>query len=413
MTSETFSLLVKPAAADCNLHCTYCFYLDRSSLYPDTRVHRMTHKVLERMISSYMATAQPVFSFGWQGGEPLLMGAEFFRGVTSLQQKYGRPGSVVSNGLQTNATLVNDEIASHLAEYNFLVGVSIDGPAPIHDQYRLSAGGRGSHADVLRGIEALKRHKVEFNALVLVSSANVRRAQEVYDYLCGMGINFHQYIPCVEFDARGRLFPYTISGAEWGDFLCGIFAAWIQKDTRRVSVRQFDAIVGQMVDGRYSMCTQGGHCSQYFVVEHNGDLYPCDFFVETRKKLGNIMKNSWTELRNSSLYRSFGKMKAEWNSLCSACLYLEFCSGDCLKHRLYDGRAPQRLSRLCEGWKKFYRHTLPFFKKTALSLLNERQLSLPPEQRKYFKRLPGLKIGWNDPCYCGSGKKYRLCHGNG
>ena len=165
----TFSLLVKPASADCNLRCAYCFYLDRSALYPETKVHRMSHSVLERMISSYMSTDQQVYSFGWQGGEPALMGVEFFRDTTDLQKKYGRPGAVVSNGLQTNATLINDDFAAHLSEYRFLVGVSIDGPAEIHNRYRQYATGKASHTAVLRGIDCLNRHNVEFNALVLVS----------------------------------------------------------------------------------------------------------------------------------------------------------------------------------------------------------------------------------------------------
>ena len=233
----TFSLLVKPASADCNLRCAYCFYLDRSALYPETKVHRMSHSVLERMISSYMSTDQTVYSFGWQGGEPALMGVEFFRDTTDLQKKYGRPGAVVSNGLQTNATLINDDFAAHLSEYRYLVGVSIDGPAEIHNRYRQYATGKASHTAVLRGIDCLNRHNVEFNALVLVSSANVKRAREVYHYLRDHGINYHQYIPCVEFDVNGQLLPYSITGREWGDFLCEIFDEWIMRDRRQVSRR--------------------------------------------------------------------------------------------------------------------------------------------------------------------------------
>ncbi len=407
----TFSLLVKPASADCNLCCDYCFYLDRSSLYPETKVHRMSDSVLERMISSYMATRQHTYSFGWQGGEPTLMGVEFLKKVTELQKKYGRQGAIVSNGLQTNATLIDDELAAHLSKYRFLVGVSIDGPAEIHNRYRQYADGRGSHAAVLRGIECLNRHNVEFNALVLVSSANIKKAIIVYNYLRNHGINYHQYIPCVEFDNFGQPLPYSIAAKEWGDFLCEIFDEWIIKDRHKVSIRLFDAILGYMVDRRYSMCTQGGNCRQYFLVEYNGDVYPCDFFVERHTKLGNIMKNNWKEVGGSSRYRSFGNKKADWNSLCSCCDYLEFCSGDCLRHRVYRGETPNTLSWLCEGWKKFYAHNIPSFQKIALSILNERQLSLPSAQRKFYDTLPRIRIGWNDPCYCGSGRKYRLCHG--
>ncbi|MBC7287772.1 MAG: radical SAM protein, partial [Armatimonadetes bacterium] len=171
-----FTLLIKPASADCNLRCEYCFYLPKAALYPQTTVHRMPDEVLERMVASYMATDQPQYVFGWQGGEPTLMGVDFFRRATELQVKYGRPGSVVANGLQTNATLVTDELAEHLGRYKFLVGVSIDGPPEIHDRYRKTAGGQATHAKVLRAIKTLDRYGVEYNALVLVNAANVGRS---------------------------------------------------------------------------------------------------------------------------------------------------------------------------------------------------------------------------------------------
>jgi uncharacterized protein len=411
LATKPFSLLVKPASADCNLACAYCFYLDRCELYPDTKTHRMSDEVLEAMISRYMATPQPAYSIGWQGGEPTLMGVEFFRKVTDLQQRYGRSGAVVSNGLQTNATLIDDEFAEHLAKYHFLVGVSIDGPQEVHDTYRTTVSGRGSHAAVMKGIDALNRQKVDYNALVLVSSANVHRAAEVYRYLVDLGIYYHQYIPCVEFDEAGTPLPFTITGEEWGDFLCEIFDTWAVRDTRRVSIRLFDAVVLNMVTGERSMCTMGGNCTQYFVVEHNGDVYPCDFFVEKQKRLGNITRDEFAALSSSSRYRKFGAKKSEWNNRCSSCRYLEYCSGDCLKQRYQHGENPAALSWLCEGWQKFYGHTIPAFEKLAVSVLNERQAQAPPHARQHYDRLPRRKIGWNDPCYCGSGKKYRECHG--
>jgi len=238
-----FSLLIKPASADCNLRCEYCFYLDRSELYPETKKHRMSQEVLERMISSYMALPQQQYTFGWQGGEPTLMGVEFFREAVRLQKKHGRMGAIVANGLQTNATLIDDEFAAHLAKYNFLVGVSIDGPEELHNTYRKNAGGGGSHADVMRGVESLKRNNAEFNVLVLVNKANVRQARRVYRYLCENGIFHHQYIPCVEFDENGELLPFAINGGEWGDFLCELYDLWLPDDTRRVSIRYFDALL--------------------------------------------------------------------------------------------------------------------------------------------------------------------------
>ncbi len=404
MPIKTFSLLVKPASADCNLRCAYCFYLSRHSLYPETRRHQMSDEVLEKMIAGFMATEQPQYAFGWQGGEPSLMGVDFFRRVTALQQKYGHKGAVIANGLQTNATLIDDEFAEHLGQYNFLVGVSLDGPEPVHDHFRKTVNGQGTHAAVLKGIDCLKRHKVEFNALTVVNSFNVLHPLEIYHYLCDQGIYYHQYIPCVEFGPDGQPLPFTVSAKLWSRFLCEIFDEWYLKDNRKVSIRLFDGILNLMVNGSYHLCHMGGHCSQYFVVEHNGDVYPCDFFVDAGHKLGNVGEISWEELLASPQYQQFGMQKADWNPRCSTCKYLRFCSGDCLKHRFYGGQDPHQMSWLCEGWREFYEHALPRLEQLALAILRE---------RFGLNQLPPWKPGRNEPCFCGSGRKYKKCHGSG
>jgi len=230
-----FSLLIKPASADCNLRCEYCFYLEKCGLYPQSKRHRMTHRVLDELVKGYLATEQPVYNFGWQGGEPTLMGLDFFRRVTDLQMRYGRAGASVANGLQTNATLIDDPLAAHFARYKFLLGCSLDGPEAIHDMYRRAASGRPSHADVMRGIRTLQHHGVSFNILILVSKANVARAREVYEYLLENSFYYHQYIPCVEMEG-GHPLPFTITGDEWGEFLCTIFDLWRPSDTDRVSI---------------------------------------------------------------------------------------------------------------------------------------------------------------------------------
>lgn len=370
--SGSFSLLVKPASADCNLRCDYCFYLQKSSLYPGARRHRMTDEVLERMISTYMATPQPQYVFGWQGGEPTLMGIEFFRKVTALQKKYGRQGAIVANGLQTNATLIDDALAAHFAKYRFLAGVSLDGPAEIHNRFRRSGAGRGSHARVLKGIEALKRHGVEFNILTLVSAANVERGREVYRYLCDSGFAFHQYIPCVEFDDEGNLQPFAIRGEGWGEFLSEVFDEWSARDVGRVSVRLFDSILEYLVDGVRNVCTMQQDCRQYLLVEHNGDVYPCDFFVDESLRPGNVMTHSWEEMLESPVYAAFGSRKRETSALCGECEFLDLCAGDCVKHRLRAGDDPTQLSWLCAGWKRFYSHALPRLREVALEIRRRR-----------------------------------------
>ncbi|OGS22263.1 MAG: anaerobic sulfatase maturase [Elusimicrobia bacterium RIFOXYA2_FULL_39_19] len=368
---KPFTLLIKPTSSDCNLNCKHCFYIDKKFLYPQTNCHKMPEIILEKMISSYMATEQPQYIFGWQGGEPTLLGIDFFRKALSLAEKYGKRGAVAGNTLQTNGKLLNDEFAQLFFKYNFLIGVSLDGPKEIHDHYRKTVDGRGSHADALKGIECLKRNNVEFNILTLVTSANVTKAKEIYHYLCDNGFLFHQYIPCVEFDTQANLKPFAISGRQWGNFLCEIFDEWLKKDTKKVSVRLFDSILTYMINGTYNVCNMQSNCCSYFIVEHNGDIYPCDFFVEENRKLGNIMNNSWDELMNSEKYLSFGKQKLLWNDACAICPYIKFCAGDCLKHRLFENNNPKKLSWLCEGWKQFYAHALPALKELAITIKKE------------------------------------------
>ena len=371
--SKPFSLLVKPASADCNLKCEYCFYLDRCELYPGSKIHRMSDDVLEKIISSYMQTEQPSYSFCWQGGEPTLMGLDFFTRVTEFQKKYGAAKSAtVANGLQTNAILINDEMAEHFAKHNFLIGVSLDGPEGIHNTYRKKKSGSGSHSDVLSAIEVLRRHKVEFNILVLVSRANVAKCREVFSYLVEKGFFYHQYNPCVEFDSKGKLLPFSKIGEEWGKILCELTNCWLSAGSRKISIRLFDSILNYLVYGIKNVCTMGRDCRQYFVVEYNGDVYPCDFFVRKELKLGNIMENSWEELLESEKYEIFGKKKCKLDSICEKCEFLSLCYGDCLKHRPPgDAFNPQALSSLCEGQKIFFRHSMAKLKNIAQKFIGE------------------------------------------
>ncbi len=401
-----FSLLIKPTSADCNLRCRYCFYLSRSELYPDHKVHRMSDVVLETMIRKFMGLSMPQYAFGWQGGEPTLMGLDFFKRVTDLQSRHGRAGAVVANGLQTNATLVTPTMARHFTSYHFLVGVSLDGPPELHNPSRPSITGDGSHADVMRGIGCLRDARTDFNILVLVSAANVKHAATVYRYLCDQGFLYHQYIPCVEFDAGGTLQPFAIDGPAWGDFLCNLFDAWVVGDARRVSIRLFDSILAYLVDGVRNICHMGKDCRQYLVVEHNGDLYPCDFFVNPALRLGNITAMGWDAAFGLERFREFGCQKSILHPDCRSCRHREICQGDCLKHR-QAGDHPQAadLSRLCVGWQQFFDHSLPRFRELAAAIRNERRAAtpwVPPATQ-------GPPPGRNDPCPCGSGRKYKKC----
>ncbi len=401
---KLFSLLIKPASADCNLRCEYCFYIDH--LENGSNSPRMTDETLEIMIKTYMSTDQEGrYAFGWQGGEPTLMGLDFFKKVVEFQIKYAPPGSSISNGIQTNATLITEEMAKFFGEYKFLVGVSLDGPDYLHDYYRKTIGKKPTHALVKRGIERLKQHGVEFNILTLINNQTVKKAKEIYRYHCDNGFFFHQYIPCVEFDEDGNLKSYSINGEDWGRFLSDLFEEWIKEDVNRVSIRLFDSIMEYLVYGRYNVCYMGKSCVQYFVVEYDGSVYPCDFFVRDDLLLGNVKADSWESLLLSKKYQNFGNKKANWNKKCDSCPYLKLCHGDCQKFRFGAPNFSKELSVLCKGWKMFYSRTLPRFKSVAENFKSGHQINAPTP----FKT---KKIGRNEPCSCGSGKKYKYCCGN-
>ncbi|MEG2354067.1 MAG: anaerobic sulfatase maturase [Clostridium sp.] len=367
INNKEFFLLIKPASSDCNLKCSYCFYLDKKDLYLEQSCHRISEEVLDKLISSYLERDQKQYNISWQGGEPSLMGTEFFKKVTELEMKYGQKGKFMANAFQTNGTLITDELAKHLKKFRFLVGVSLDGNAEMHDYYRKTIDNRGSHTDVMNGIDILDKNNVKYNILTLVNSSNVKKGKELYNYFKKEGFSYQQYTPCVEFDKEGNILEFTITAKEWGAFLSEIFDEWLKTDVNKVSIRLFDSILSSLIYKKNNICSMEDNCSKYFVVEHNGDVYPCDFFVEEKRKLGNIMDNTWDELLSKDEYILFGKEKSRWNNKCNRCSYLNLCLGDCLKHRYKEGKDAKELSYLCEGWKMFYKHSLPRFKKLASS----------------------------------------------
>lgn len=357
-----FFLLIKPASYLCNLHCDYCFYLCKEEIYHKTSNLKMSDEVLKRVIKSYMKTDQIQYNICWQGGEPMVMGLSFYQQVIEYEKQFAYNNSIIANALQTNATLLDDEWSAFLEKYHFLVGVSLDGDAQTHDKYRRTIDDQGTHEKVIKAIELLNKYHVDHNLLVLVNSSNVDKPETLYTYLKKQKTPYLQFTPCVEFDKNGNLMPYAITGKQWGRFLCDIFDLWIKEDVGKIFIRQFDAVLENMYYGNCSMCTMNNNCSQYFVVEHNGDVYPCDFFVEEKKKLGNIMENTWEELLQKKAFLDFGDMKSNYHISCAMCSYVDYCQGDCLKNRYYHTEESDNLSWLCDGWKMFYQHTLPIFR---------------------------------------------------
>jgi len=262
----------------------------------------------------------------------------------------------------------------------------------------------------LKGIEILRRHGVELNVLVLVSKANVHKARDIYRYLVEKDFFYHQYIPCVEFDKNGKPLPFSISGEEWGQFLCELFDSWHPRDIHTISIRHFDDILNKMIDNLTTTCSLAENCRQYFVIEHNGDIYPCDFFVEKNLKIGNIAESSWETALSSPIYRSFGSQKSEVHSNCQSCEFLDLCQGDCLKHRKNRSRQTAPISHLCKGWKKFFRHSHQFFDTMVQEVKYDQTVQkIGYRSAIYSSGVPS--VGRNKPCLCGSGKKFKKCCG--
>ncbi len=315
------SLLIKPASAVCNLDCSYCFYLDRAAdPYQALPGRRMTFDTLERLVDTYLFYSYPNSVFAFQGGEPTLAGLPFFEKLVEFQKQYGRDGQSVSNALQTNGVLLDKNWCDLFHAYSWLLGVSLDGPEEINDLYRFNKEGRGTWKRVMESVELLQVNKVEFNILCVLSQSNVGRAKELYKFYRGLGIDNLQFIPLAEFDRDGTPLPFTITPEQYGRFLCEIFDLW-WPDRRKVRIRVFDNIAEALAGQKPGTCTMHETCDSYVVVEYNGDVYPCDFFVESDWKLGNIVLDSWPEIARRTRRYSFASKKTLAHPECQACEY--------------------------------------------------------------------------------------------
>ncbi|HWE85051.1 MAG TPA: anaerobic sulfatase maturase [Terracidiphilus sp.] len=378
MAARGFHIMTKPAGPICNLDCTYCFYLEKEKLYPETRQWKMAPEVLERYIEQYIA-AQPgnEVQFAWQGGEPTLAGLDFFRSVVALEQKHAA-GKTIHNALQTNGTLLDDEWAEFLAHNRFLVGVSVDGPRELHDCYRVDKGQAPTFDRVMRGISLLKEHGVDFNTLTVVHRRNSLEPLEIYRFLKEIGSGFLQFIPVVERkavapDSNGLVliqptFAQTAEVTEWsveplayGQFLAQIFDEWVRRDVGRIFVQQFDVALESWMGMEASLCVFRPTCGSALAMEHNGDLYSCDHYVYPEHKLGNIAEAPLEELVSGPQQKAFGLAKRDTlPRMCRECDVRFACNGECPKHRFLttpDGEPG--LNYVCAGYKHFFRHIDP------------------------------------------------------
>ncbi|HEY0863932.1 MAG TPA: anaerobic sulfatase maturase [Lacunisphaera sp.] len=375
-----FHLMTKPMGSKCNLDCTYCFYLEKEKLYPGSENFRMKPAVLESYVKDYIAAQPgPVVSFAWQGGEPTLAGLDFFRRAVELQKMHAG-GRTIENAIQTNGTLLDDAWGEFLAREKFLVGLSIDGPAVMHDAYRVDKGGQPSFERVMAGLALLKKHGVEFNTLTTVHRRNATAPLEVYRFLRSVGSGYIQFIPIVERNAAAdatdglwlaappeggdpagldrEVTEWSVRPTDYGDFLCRIFDEWVRHDVGRVFVQQFDAALANWMGQPAGVCIFSENCGSALAIEHNGDVFSCDHYVYPRYKLGNLLNTSLAAMVDSPQQQAFGTAKsATLPRYCRECPVKFACHGECPKHRFL--RTPQGdpgLNYLCAGYKKFFTH---------------------------------------------------------
>ena len=408
------SVLIKPAGPDCNMDCSYCFYLKKESLFTDSKIHRMSEDTLEKMISQILTNSGTNVSFGWQGGEPTLMGLEFFEKVIELQRKYGQ-GKTIGNGLQTNGVLIDKKWAEFLKKNNFLVGLSLDGPEHIHDHYRTMQNGKGSWERVVENGKLMLDAGVAVNALSVINDYSSKFPKEIYDFHKEFGIEYQQYIPCLEVNPHNasEIAPFSVSPENYGKLLCTIFDLWIAdfKDNKpTTSIRYFDSLFHYYVDLMPPECTLLPSCGIYTVVEHNGDIYSCDFFVDPEWKLGNIHNDNILELLNSEKQNKFGQLKADLPETCKKCKWLRLCRGGCIKEREHHSNY-KKLNYFCESFKMFFEHSDKQMQQIADDWKGEQVLMNKQKEVVTAIKNGKLKVDRNDTCPCGSGKKFKKCCG--
>ena len=382
-------VMLKPAGAHCNLACKYCYYLEKNKLYPTAQRHLMSDEMLEQFTREYIeAQTMNQMLFTWHGGEPLLRSIDFYRKALSLQQKYAG-GRCIDNVIQTNGTLLTDEWCEFFAQNHWLVGISIDGPQPYHDHYRLTAAGKPSWQKVMQGIKLLKKHGVEWNAMAVVNAYNVNHPLEFYRFFKENGCQFLQFTPIVERLTRhedGRtlasladkdeisLSEASVAPEQWGYFLCAIFDEWVRKDVGKIFVEIFDCTLANWMGISPGICAYSKECGHAGVMEHNGDVYSCDHFVFPEYKLGNIRDHSLIDMLYGEQQQEFSRLKhSSLPRQCKECDMEFACHGECPKNRfMKDKYGDSGLNYLCPGYYHYYQHVAPYMDYMKQELMAQR-----------------------------------------
>lgn len=364
-------VMAKPIGAACNLRCKYCYYLEKSKLFPNEH-NTMDDETLERFIRDYIQSqSMQQVLFTWHGGEPMLRPLAFYEKVIELQKRYAG-GRIIENSLQTNGTLITDEYAEFFAKNGWLIGVSIDGPREYHDAYRRSAGGGATFDNVMKGIDILNRYKVEWNAMAVINNLNGNHPLEFYHFFKRIGCHYIQFTPVVDASQLGELTPYSVRPRQWGEFLCRLFDEWVRNDVGKYFIQIFDATLANWCGVAPGVCSLAKYCGHAGVMEHNGNVYSCDHFVYPEYLLGNIKTKGLVEMMYSERQTKFGHDK--YDTLprqCKECRWLFACNGECPKNRLLNTKDGESgLNYLCEGYQMYFEHVAPVMEHMRRNITN-------------------------------------------
>lgn len=407
--------MAKPVGPVCNLDCGYCYYLKKKDLFAEGESFRMHPEVLEAYVSSFIASSPgPLVHFGWHGGEPTLAGIEFYRCVIELQRRHLPAGWRCVNNLQTNGTLLDERWCAFLAENNFAVGISIDGPERLHDAFRSDRRGRPTHASAMRGLRLLRAAGVDPDVLCTLNAANAGEPTEVYRFFLDNGVRWVQFLPVVERLEAGGVSERSVSPQDMGNFLCRIFDEWVRHDIERIGVQNFLECF-LVASGRPpNICIMSPTCGQVLAMEHDGSVYSCDHFVDHAHRLGDVGRDGLAALVNSPEQVAFGQAKfASLPTRCRECPVVRFCNGGCPKDRFATSPGGEAgLNYLCDGYEQFYRHVLPYLERMAALGRQGQPISALSKElalAEHDERALWLSTGRNDSCPCGSGRKYKHC----
>jgi uncharacterized protein len=368
--SRSFQVFAKPIGSLCNLNCQYCYYLKKKELYPNVEKFQMSKEVLEDYIVQHIeASPDPVIRFSWHGGEPTILGLDYFRLIVALQRKHQPPNKRIVNGIQTNGTLLNEDWCQFLAKEGFSIGLSLDGPREMHDRFRLTKDRQPTFMQTLRGYKLLKKHGVSTDILCVVNSHNVQFPLRLYRFFKQINAGYITFLPLVELhpESENSVNNISVPSKAWGQFLCSIFDEWVDHDIGRVKVQIFEEALRTAFNQEHSLCIFRPTCGDIPVIEHNGDFYSCDHFVDAEHCLGNISSTPLVELLESKVQRAFGRAKLETlPSICRECVVREMCNGGCPKNRfLMTENGEKGLNYLCKGYKRFFTHCQPFVSEVA------------------------------------------------